>query len=565
MRPDHDQHEDPAGKIDRIGGNRLERGRARRTGLIRPGGDFRDGAPFEDLLTESFGNACLLHPEHDRDGRKRIPPEVEECIVAAHGRDVEDIAPDRCDAFFLLAQFALLTGCGRGGACRRRSFGDDGRKRVALDLAGAGARQFVQFDRRKVRHGEACRRRLRTQRIAPVFGCIGQDRDTELLPALAILHDAGGTEGRRAEPLGQSPLEMFGRHLDAADIGDIVAPPRIVDRAIADLAEVGSGQPALAVGQRLQPALAQDPACKMRSAHGDMPAPVYPHLAIAHRAADAFQLGIAGPVDPQEGRARGFGEAVVLEDRRLGEEIADGALLLARHVLAADFEPAQLVARARHQFGIGDQRAEHGGHCAQRVDLARRQHPRDLVGAETVFGQVDRSAHRARCTRTREAETEGHRHADIFAQGTVEPHVLDQPGDRVAHRAAGDRDRLGLARGARCGGNLCERLCIVGREARIPPAATRRGCVPFARLDTGGRCLADHQHGAFVPRPLRQPEELQPADLVRADPCGFAACDAFDCNLRYDTIRQVQRRPIGACTRRPGAAIGRIPRRLPPA
>jgi hypothetical protein len=295
-------------------------------------------------------------------------------------------------------------------------------QRLALDLAGVGTRQALDFEQpdgaarihaecdglRRDRVDQPCvrhRGRRRHDQSDPVAAHrIGAPQQSELARILAGLGKAVADGG----------FQQIGGQFDPAAIDHVVGPALIIELPMLDPAEVRCFEP-VAGTQRMPVVAIQYAQRDMRAAYCDPAVRVDPHLGRARRFADGAQGFHRRAVDPLQGRARRLGQAVMLDDAGVGQSRAQRRFLVCRHILAPDLDPADVQQRVAEPVETRQEDAPQARHRRDGVDLARLQHPPDLGQIETCGRDIGSPAGIQRDAAAPVAERVIDRDADIFA------------------------------------------------------------------------------------------------------------------------------------------------------
>ena len=172
----------------------------------------------------------------------------------------------------------------------------------------------------------------------------------------------------------------------------------------------------------------------------------------------------------------------MLNDPGIGEQVANAALLSARHVLRTDFQPTQLLAGLADDCRVPQQNPQEGRHGGKGIDLIRLEHSRQLERIKAARRQVGSTACGADRADAANAETVGHRHADIFTDVRCQAHLLDDPLRRIRQVRVAQDNALWLALGTGGVGDLGRPVIVDERVTCRKPAGSLIG--NDAALDT---------------------------------------------------------------------------------
>ena len=257
------------------------------------------------------------------------------------------------------------------------------------------------------------------------------DRDQHLVPTQIIGHAAHGHGLRCTQGAAQLLFEQGRVDLEPAGINQLVCAAFVVKHPALNPALICRRQPAIRIDDRFDPGTRHQTFGNVRPAQADQAFVGNRDFAIPRGGPHAFQRSTVRCANIQQRGARGLGQPVMLHDPGLWKQIFQSLLFEAGHVLAADLDPAHLVRMALDCLRIGQQDPPERWHGGNRVDLTGGQHPPDLGRIKAIRWQIGLPARRRHGACPAKAEGKRDRHADIFADGLVDPHGRIDARDHV--------------------------------------------------------------------------------------------------------------------------------------
>ncbi len=132
---------------------------------------------------------------------------------------------------------------------------------------------------------------------------------------------------------------------------------------VAHFAQIVGGEPTIVVRGNVRASTREDASADVWTTYLNRTVRCNADFGPAVGTANRFEVGAMFSLDVEKGRARCFGESVVLNDDGVREQRSELLFLLAAHVLAANFEPAKFRAASAVDNRGFHEHAEEAGDC----------------------------------------------------------------------------------------------------------------------------------------------------------------------------------------------------------